>query len=138
MVHYLFFFPLSFLSILFGFPICPFRVRNYCISSSFLFVPVPESELPALISIPLQTSAFSFLNYLPVTVTEPETVIGKNPSEHKLITLGPRVTFSNNLRFPSPLSFSESISFSLSVYLPSLGLCFSLLFRKSKLLFFQN
>ena len=92
------------------------------ICCSFLFIPVPDPELPAPIRFPLSTSAFSSLSYLPVTVTEPETVIGKIPSEHKRMTFThvPRVKFSNNLRFPSPLSCSESISFRLSVYLSSL------------------
>ena len=111
-----------------------------CICCSFLFVPIPDPELPAPIRFPLSTSAFSSLSYHPVTVTEPETVIGKIPSEHKRMTFThvPRVKFSNNLRFPSPLSCSESISFRLSVYLSSLRFFCSLLFRKSKLLFFQN
>ena len=92
------------------------------ICCSFLFIPVPDPELPAPIRFPLSTSAFSSLSYHPVTVTEPETVIGKIPSEHKRMTFThvPRVKFSNNLRFPSPLSCSESISFRFSVYRSSL------------------
>ena len=100
----------------------PFGLMFFCICCSFLFIPVPDPELPAPIRFPLSTSAFSSLSYHPVTVTEPETVIGKIPSEHKRMTFThvPRVKFSNNLRFPSPLSCSESISFRLSVYLSSL------------------
>ena len=93
----------------------PFRARilvSIGLSCSFLFL---NRSSQLLSDFPLSTSAFSFLSYLPVTVTEPETVIGKIPSEHKRMTFthGPRVKFSNNLRFPSPLSCSESISFHL-------------------------
>ena len=95
---------------------------------SFLFVPVQCTWIraPSSYQYSSLTSAFSSLSYLPVTVKEPETVIGKIPSEHKRMTVthSPRVMFSNNLRFPSPLSFSKSISFSLSVYIPSLRIWF--------------
>ena len=43
----------SIISLSFGFPTFPFQVSFYVSFFSFLFVPVPESELPALISIPL-------------------------------------------------------------------------------------
>ena len=95
----------------------PSRARIFVsigLSCSFLFL---NRSSQLLSDFPLSTSAFSFLSYLPVTVIEPETVIGKIPSEYKRMTFthGPRVKFSNYLRFPSPLSCSESISFRFSV-----------------------
>ena len=88
----------------------PFRARffslfHYCHSYIFL------SELPALFlfsHLSLFLSEKSSRN-----CHEPKTVIGKTSSEHKRMTVthGPRVTFSNNLRFRFPLSFSESISY---------------------------
>ena len=112
----------SYSSLSFGCPCFPFRVRIHVSivrPCSFLFLNQSSQLLSEFL---LQTSAFSFLSCLPVTVTEPETVIGKIPSEHKRMTFThvPRVKFSNNLRFPSPLSCSESVSFRLSVYLSSL------------------
>ena len=89
----------------------PFGLGFY-ISVSFLpFLNIFLSELPALF-------LFSHLRFFLSEKSsrnchEPKTVIGKTSSEHKRMTVthGPRVTFSNNLRFRSPLSFSESISY---------------------------
>ena len=78
----LYFVPCFYFSLSFGFPICPFWVMFYV---SF-FVPVRSCSrirAPSSYQYSSLTSAFSSLRYRPVTVKEPETVIGKNPSEHK-------------------------------------------------------